>query len=155
MGLSSGEILKTFFETSSVKMKAKSCDLGITPSRLRGTIAEFDILSGKDVIVEKNRRITAKHIKLLDAAGIKVINAPLESLIDKVISADIIDTETGEILVATNTVISEEVLEVLIENKIKKFDVLYINESETGAYISDTLRLDDTETEILSCDASR
>ncbi|MEO1941049.1 MAG: DNA-directed RNA polymerase subunit beta, partial [Candidatus Thioglobus sp.] len=148
MGLSSGEILKTFFETSSVKMKAKSCDLGITPSRLRGTIAEFDILSGKDVIVEKNRRITAKHIKLLDAAGIKVINAPLESLIDKVISADIIDTETGEILVATNTVISEEVLEVLIENKIKKFDVLYINESETGAYISDTLRLDDTETEI-------
>ncbi len=148
MGLSSGEILNTFFETSSVKMKAKSCDLGITPSRLRGTIAEFDILSGKDVIVEKNRRITAKHIKLLDAAGIKVINAPLESLIDKVISADIIDTETGEILVATNTVISEEVLEVLIENKIKKFDVLYINESETGAYISDTLRLDDTETEI-------
>ncbi len=148
MGLSSTEILNTFFETSSVKMKAKTCDLGINPSRLRGTIAEFDILAGKDIIVEKNRRITAKHIKLLDAAGIKVISAPLESLVDKVIASDIIDTETGEILVATNTAISEEVLEVLIENKIKKFDVLYINESETGAYISDTLRLDDTETEI-------
>jgi len=39
-------------------------------------------------------------------------------------------------------------LEVLVSNKVKKFDVLHINESETGAYISDTLRLDDTQTEI-------
>jgi len=148
MGLSSSEILSTFFETSSVKMKAKSCELGITPSRLRGTIAEFDILAGKDVVVEKGRRITAKHIKILDTAGVKAISAPLESLLDKVISNEIIDTETGEILVATNTVISEDVLELIIGNKIKKFDVLYINESETGAYISDTLRLDDTQTEI-------
>ena len=148
MGLSSSEILSTFFELSSVKMKAKSCDLGIKPSRLRGTIAEFDLLAGKDVVVEKGRRITAKHIKQLDAAGVRAISAPLESLIDKVISNDIIDTETGEILIATNTVISEDVLEMLVSNKIKKFDVLYINESETGAYISDTLRLDETETEI-------
>ena len=148
MGLSSSEILNTFFELSSVKMKAKSYDLGIKPSRLRGTIAEFDLLAGKDVVVEKGRRITAKHIKQLDAAGVKAISAPLESLIDKVISNDIIDTETGEILIATNTVISEDVLEMLVSNKIKKFDVLYINESETGAYISDTLRLDETETEI-------
>lgn len=148
MGLSSSEILSTFFELSSVKMKAKSCDLGIKPSRLRGTIAEFDLLAGKDVVVEKGRRITAKHIKQLDAAGVRAISAPLESLIDKVISNDIIDTETGEILIATNTVISEDVLEMLVSNKIKKFDVLYINESETGAYISDTLRLDETETEV-------
>jgi DNA-directed RNA polymerase subunit beta len=148
MGLASSEILSTFFDSSTIKMKAKSCDLGIKPSRLRGTIAEFDILSGKDVVVEKNRRITAKHVKILEAAGVKVINAPFESLIDKVISNDIVDTETGEILIATNTVVSEEILEVLIENKVKKFDVLHINESETGAYISDTLRLDNTETEI-------
>jgi DNA-directed RNA polymerase subunit beta len=59
-----------------------------------------------------------------------------------------VDTETGEILIATNTVVSEDILEVLVSNKVKKFDVLHINESETGAYISDTLRLDDTQTEI-------
>jgi hypothetical protein len=33
-------------------------------------------------------------------------------------------------------------------DKIKKLEILYINESETGAYISDTLRLDETQTEI-------
>ena len=148
MGFASTEILDLFFEKTSVKLKAKSCDLTMAASRLRGTIAEFDIVSDKDVIVEKGRRITAKHIKLLDKAGSKSINAPLDYLLDKTISADVIDKETGEVLVDANSVITEEVLELLSANKIKKIDILYINESETGAYISDTLRLDETQSEI-------
>ena len=146
MGLNAVEILDTFFEKVNVKLKAKSCDLGLEPTRLRGVIAEFDIKSGTDVIVEKGRRITAKHTKLLEKSGVKSINAPLEFLVDKVISQDLIDKETGEILFAVNTVISEEVLEVISANKVKKIEILYINESEGGAYISDTLRLDETET---------
>ncbi|RUM82276.1 MAG: DNA-directed RNA polymerase subunit beta, partial [Candidatus Thioglobus sp.] len=148
MGLGADAILDTFFEKINVKLKAKSCDVGLSPAKLRGVIAEFDIKSGKDVIVEKGRRITAKHAKMLEKAGVKSINAPLEYLLDKVISQDLIDKETGEILFAANTVISEEVLEVLSANKVKKVEILYINESKSGAYISDTLRLDDTQTEL-------
>ncbi|MBE8189792.1 MAG: DNA-directed RNA polymerase subunit beta, partial [Candidatus Thioglobus sp.] len=106
------------------------------------------IKSGANIIVEKGRRITAKHTKLLDSAGIKSINTPLEYLLDKVISHDIIDKKTGEIICAANTMISEEVLEILSANKVKRVEILYINESEGGAYISDTLRLDETQTEI-------
>ncbi len=148
MGLGADAILDTFFDKITVKLKAKSCDIGLLPAKLRGVIAEFDIKSGKDLIVEKNRRITAKHVKILETANVKSINAPLEYLLDKVISQDLVDKETGEILFAANTSISEEVLEVLIAEKIKKIEILYINESESGAYISDTLRLDDTQTEI-------
>ncbi len=148
MGLNSEGILETFFEKTIVKLKAKSCDLNMAPMRLQRTIAEFDIVANQDVVVEKGRRITAKHVKLLEKAGIKSINAPLEYLLDKVISVDIIDKDTGEILISANTVISEEVLELLNTNKVKKIEILYINVSETGAYISDTLRLDETQTEI-------
>ncbi|HCX13363.1 MAG TPA: DNA-directed RNA polymerase subunit beta, partial [Gammaproteobacteria bacterium] len=148
MGLGADAILDTFFEKINVKLKAKSCDVGLLPAKLRGVIAEFDIKSGKDIIVEKGRRITAKHTKMLEEAGVKSINAPLEYLLDKVISQDLIDKETGEILFAANTVISEEVLEALSANKVKKIEILYINESKGGAYISDTLRLDDTQTEL-------
>ena len=63
MGQSSNEIIDTFFDHVTVKLKAKSCDLVIKPELLRGIIAEFDIKIGKDLIVEKGRRITAKHIK--------------------------------------------------------------------------------------------
>lgn len=148
MGLGSNAILDTFFEKINVKLKVKSCDISLSPAKLRGVIAEFDIKSGKDVIVEKGRRITSKHTKMLEKAGVKSINAPSEYLLDKVISQDLVDKETGEILFAANTVISEEILEVLSANKVKKIEILYINESEGGAYISDTLRLDETQTEI-------
>ncbi len=150
MGLNSEGILETFFEKTAVKLKVKSCDLSMAPIRLQRTIAEFDIVANQNVVVEKGRRITAKHVKLLEKVGIKSINAPLEYLLDKVISIDIIDKDTGEILIPANTVISEEVLELLSTSKVKKIEILYINTSETGAYISDTLRLDETQTEIES-----
>jgi DNA-directed RNA polymerase subunit beta len=148
MGLDSTAILDTFFGKINVKPKAKSCDVDLSPGRLKGSIAEFDIMSGKDIVIEKGRRITAKHTKILEKAGVKSVNAPLEYLLDKVISQDLIDKETGEIMYATNTVISEEILELIVADKVKKLEILYINESKTGAYISNTLRLDEVQTEI-------
>jgi len=148
MSLNSSEILSTFFEKTSVKLKAKSCDVDMAPSRLRGTIAEVDIIAKKNIIVSVGRRITAKHVIAMEKAGIKSINTPHEYLLSKVIANDIIDKDTGEIVVTSNTLISEETIELLNATKVKKFDILYINDAMGGAYISDTLRVDDTETEI-------
>jgi DNA-directed RNA polymerase subunit beta len=109
MGLDSIGILDTFFGKINVKLKAKSCNVDLSPAKLCGSIAEFDIMSGKDVVVEKGRRITVKHTNILEKAGIESMVTPLEYLLDKVISQDLVDKETGEILCAANTVISEEV----------------------------------------------
>ena len=76
------------------------------------------------------------------------INAPLEYLLGKVISSDVVDTDTGEILLSANTVITEESIEVLTTTKIKKINIIYLNDAENGIYISDTLRLDEMQTEI-------
>ena len=77
MGMSTNEIIDTFFKHIGVKLKTKSCDLVIQPQRLRGIIAEFDIMLGKEVVVEKGRRITAKHANMLENAGVNVLSAPL------------------------------------------------------------------------------
>ena len=69
-------------------------------------------------------------------------------MIGKVISSDVIDTTTGEILLPANTLISEESIEVLTTTKIKKINIIYLNDAENGIYISDTLRLDELQTEI-------
>jgi DNA-directed RNA polymerase subunit beta len=42
-------------------------------------------------VAEKGRRVTSKHVKTLEKAGVKSINTPLEYLLDKVISQDVID----------------------------------------------------------------
>jgi DNA-directed RNA polymerase subunit beta len=103
---------------------------------------------GKDVVVEKGRRITAKHANMLENAGVNVISAPLDYLLGKVIASDVVDTDTGEILLSSNAVITEESIEVLTTTKIKKIKIIYINDAENGIYISETLRLDENQTEI-------
>jgi DNA-directed RNA polymerase subunit beta len=122
--------------------------LAVKAERLKGIIAEFDIKIGKDIIVEKGRRITAKHVKILDAAKVDSLNVPNEYLLGKVVSTDVIDTDTGEILLNANSLITEELIEVLITAKIKKLNIIFINDAENGIYISDTLRLDELQTEI-------
>ena len=148
MGLDSNAILELFFEKTSIKLNAKNCSINIDPAKLVGSIAEFDILAGKDVIAAKGRRINAKHKKELEAAKVTAIQAPFEYLFGKVIANDIIDKETGEILFEANTEINEENLEKLQGAKVKAFDILHINESQGGPYISTTLRVDDTATEL-------
>jgi len=148
MGMTTNEIIATFFEHLEIKLKSKSCDLIVQPERLRGIIAEFDIKLDKKIIVEKGRRVTAKHVEILAKAKVNSLLVPLNFLLGKIISSDVIDTDTGEILLSANTIITEESIEVLTATKINKIDIIYINDAENGTYISDTLRLDDIQTEI-------
>ena len=148
MGYDTSTILTMFFDHTAVKIKSKSCDIEVHPADLIGNIADFDIKSGKEVIVEKGRRITARHTKKLEEHNIKKLNTDLSYLLGKIIAKDVIDKETGEVLLATNSLIDEENLEKIIEFKIKAISILYINDSTGGAYISDTLRIDETTTEL-------
>jgi DNA-directed RNA polymerase subunit beta len=52
MGYDSATILAMFFESISVKLKAKSCDIEINPTDLKGNIAEFDIKNGSDIVLK-------------------------------------------------------------------------------------------------------
>ncbi|MEL0115887.1 MAG: DNA-directed RNA polymerase subunit beta, partial [Gammaproteobacteria bacterium] len=67
-----------------------------------------------------------------------------EYLVGKITSKDIINQDTGEVLVEANTEISKEVIELLRENSISEVHCLFINELDKGSYISDTLRVDPT-----------
>src|SRR5690554_190036 len=71
LGYSSQEMLEMFFETSNFKVdKNGQFVFEVVPSRLRGDVATFDIKDKKgNVIVEEGRRITARHVRLLEKAN--------------------------------------------------------------------------------------
>lgn len=121
--------------------------LSLIPKRLRGEIALVDILDGSgNVIVEANRRISARHVMLIEKAGIDKLILPDAYLIGKVIAASIVDKETGEILAEANQEITADLLTQLREQGVTQLETLYISEIECGPYISDTLRLDTAST---------
>ncbi|MCP4210341.1 MAG: DNA-directed RNA polymerase subunit beta, partial [Halieaceae bacterium] len=138
------EIIDAFFEKDSFALSEKKVELALVPSRLRGETATFDIKASKEVIVEAGKRITARHIKLLEKAGVKKLEVSREYLIGKALAHDVVDTETGELFARANDEVTEEVVEGLIEKGITEFETLFTNDLDHGPYISDTLRIDPT-----------
>lgn len=143
LGLTTQEILDTFFENNLVHIEEGKFVLELIPERLKGEIAAFDILdtAGK-VIVEQGRRISARQIRLLEKAKITRLEIPAEYLIGKVLGKAIVNEETGEILAEANTELTADLLKKIPAANIKLFETLYTNEVDRGPYISNTLRLD-------------
>ncbi len=138
------DILALFFENNVFHVDQGEFSLDLIPERLRGEIAPFEIKKAGKVIVEKGRRITMRHIQLLEKAGIKKLEITADYLLGKVLAKTIIHPETGEILANANDAITPDIIKALIGTKIKKFETIYVNDIGHGAYISDTLNVDST-----------
>jgi DNA-directed RNA polymerase subunit beta len=150
LGLSSQEILDTFYENETYTINRNgNYTVSLNTKKLAGRIAPIDILAkDKKIIIEQGKRITARHIRLVESNKIKTLELPKEALYGLTLSKDYIDEASGEVLFACNSLIDEELLAKLEEAKIKEISVLYINELESGPYISDTLRADTTATSL-------
>ena len=145
IGLTTAQILATFFDFDLFELSRKEIQFEVVPERLRGEVARFDIVDkNAKVIVAKDKRITAKHIREMDEAGIKKFAVPEDFLIGRVLATTIINSETGEIVANANDEITENLLAKMIESGIEQIQTLYINDLDHGAYISSTLRSDET-----------
>src|SRR6056297_1521892 len=147
LGYTSEQMLEMFFETSKFSLGAEVCKLELVPSRLRGDIATFDIKDNDgNVIVEEGRRITARHIKQLEKAGINELEVPTEYLYGRVLAKDMIDQASGEVLVECNSELTEELVTKILDAGVKDIETLYTNDLDCGPFMSDTLRIDPTRT---------
>ncbi len=143
LGYSSEEILDLFFDHNEYKISSNGVTFELVPGRLRGEAANFDIRDADgNVIVEQGRRVTARHIKQLENANIKTLEAPADYILGKVLAKPVIHSATGEILVECNTELTMEIYEKLLAAGIKSVKVIYTNELDCGDYVSQTLRTD-------------
>ena len=146
---SSEEILDIFFEKNHFFLKDGEVSVELQPERMRGDVATFDIRDAKgNVIVELGRRITARHVRMLDESGMKTLTVPNEYLLERVTARDIVDESTGEVAFACNTVITEEVLEQLLALNVDSVETIYTNDLDHGPFIADTLRIDPTRNKL-------
>ncbi len=148
LGYETSDILETFFETHKITLTKTRIELELVPERLRGETAAFDIKAGKEVVVEAGRRISARHVRQLTDANVKKLEIPSEYLVGKILFHDIPDMETGELLAKANDELTQEVVDKIVESGVKKLEVLYVNDLDRGPYVSSTLRIDPTTTQL-------
>ena len=144
LNMGTEEILQNFYEIDNVHVEKEGISIELIPSRLRGQTLPVDLKIKTKVIVEANKRITARHVRELEQANISSLKVSDDFLIGKVLAKDIFNQETGEVLIPANTEIDVTVIEALRESKVEELYCLYINELDKGPYISTTLRADPT-----------
>src|SRR5499427_7169805 len=145
IGLSNEDILKNFFAFDAFHLGKKGSQMDLVPERLRGEVARFDLV-GKDgkVLVQKDKRITARHIRELAEGGVKKITVPNDYIVGRTLAENIVNNDTGEILASANDEITDDLLAKLLEAGTAKIHTIYVNDLDQGPYISQTLKLDDT-----------
>jgi DNA-directed RNA polymerase subunit beta len=149
LGYDNEQMIRMFFETDTFHLERDQIVLDLIPERLRGEIAPFQIkLDDGSLIVEEGRRITAKHVQQMKKAGLKRLVVPKEYLYGKILAHNVIDEKTGELIARVNTEITAELLDQLRKLGCDKIETLYVNELDRGPYISNTLKVDHTTTQL-------
>ncbi len=143
LGYNTEQILDLFFDTVELEIKPSKISMELVPERLRGETASFDIISNKKILVEKGKKITARHIRELKKNGQTTIEIPPEYLLDKIVAKDYYN-KAGEKVLEANTFLTESNLKAIRDNGIKKLEILYTSQVDEGPFIADTLRNDTT-----------
>ena len=167
IGMDDISILDMFYDTDTVSLDTASykanadinakketqlelcpVSMKIFPERMKGQLSPVSIYDGNGKeIVKKGRRISKRHINLMNRANITNLDTDASHLIDKVTATAIINKETGEELIPINTVLDNTTIQVLIDHDIQELLLLSINDLDRGPYIADTLRADASTSE--------
>ncbi len=145
LGYSDDEILSEFFDFDNFVFVKDKIEMELVVERLRGEIARFDIKDkAGHVIVAKDKRINAKHLKEIKQAKISKIFVPADFLLGRALAETIIVSDTGEVIAKANEEITEELLMKLKAENVSKIKTIYVNDLDYGDYVSSTLKIDET-----------
>ena len=152
LGYSSEEILGMFYENNSFKIskgKEPTISLRLIPARLRGEVLSFPVKDKKGkLIVEEGRRITSRHIRQMETAKLTELKLNNDFLFGASLAADIFNKETGEIMFACNSEITEELVAEFFEKEVTSFQTIHTNDLDCGPFVSHTLRIDSTTSKL-------
>jgi DNA-directed RNA polymerase subunit beta len=143
LGFTPEQILAQFFSFDTFYLTKDTIEFQLVPERMRGEIARFDVSVKGKLIVAKDKRITAKHVRDLESAGVTQIGVPEDFLLGRALAKNVVDTTTGEVIANANDEITETVLAKLREAGVQTIQTIYTNDLDQGPYISQTLRIDE------------
>ena len=149
LGYSTEELLNYFYATETIFLE---------PGKKYEKSVEFDLLPGQRATRDIRPGVARGHGQEepqvhqrgdQEAAGRRrstACRSRSAELVGKVAAHDVVDENTGEVLLECNEEVTEAKLDELREHGIKEFKVLFIDGLNVGSYLRDTLIADKLET---------
>ena len=144
LGMTSEDLLNYYYRSDSIHFDGRKTTMEFNAAHLLGGKVSADVRDPKsnDVIVKEGKKFTRQVLRQMEAARIKQVPIALEEIVGRVAAHDIVDPHGKEVLVECNHEITQEKLDLIREKGITQIEVLFIDESNVGPYLRNTLLQD-------------
>ncbi len=144
LGMKSNEdILRTFYQVERISLRDKDLYWNISPGIVdRKLTHEIRNPKSEEVIVGAHKRITENLFKELIKARISQVRAALQDLEGAYSVADVVNRQTGEVLLEANKPLTGELWQAFAESGITEVDVFFPERDDIGMVLSRTLEKD-------------
>jgi DNA-directed RNA polymerase subunit beta len=148
LGLKTDEqILRAFYRVSKISVRDKklfwNVDEGLTGLKLSYAITS----KSGDTVVGQGKKITSTLFKEIQKAKIDRVEVASNDLEGAYVVADVVDMNTGEVLIDANSELTTTALSKLIESGIEDFEIFFPERDDVGTVISATIRKDAIKTQ--------
>jgi len=147
LGMSSEEILNTFYKTVSYTRGKNGWQIPYSAEAWRGMKPNHEVVDADtgEIVFKANEKITPRRANQAAKDGLKNLIIPTEEIFGRFSAHDLINAKTGEIYIEAGDEVSPENMEKLDEAGVKKLELLDIDYVNTGPWIRNTLKADKSE----------
>jgi DNA-directed RNA polymerase subunit beta len=144
LGYSTKEILRHFYNTEVIRIEKDECWREAKIENLYQKRITKDIIDQNtgEILAKEGDKYTKRLHKALTSAGVTRIPIRLEDIVGRITADDLIDPETGEVLLEGNRTITEEDVDIIIEKHISEIECLVHDAQGVSSTIRDTMLLD-------------
>src|SRR6202158_2524919 len=144
LGMKSNEdILRTFYQVERISLRDKDLFWNVSPGIVdRKLTYEIRNPKSEEVIVGAHKRITDNLFKELIKAKVSQIRAALSDVEGAYSVADIVNRQTGEVLLEANKPLTADLWQAFAEAGITEVDVFFPERDDIGVVLSRTLDKD-------------
>jgi DNA-directed RNA polymerase subunit beta len=144
LGMSTQDILDTFYDKMSYTKHAKGWSAKFVAERFKSTKLIKDLVDAKTgkIVAEIGTKMTPRLIKNIVEAGFTDYIVTADELEGVFTAEDIIDSKTGEILFEAGFELNKEAIEAIDKMGNKEIKALMIDHVTVGPYIRNSLFAD-------------
>ena len=147
LGYTTEELLNFFYQTEKIYLEDKKITKAVNEAVLEGQVFSRDVRDPKtrEILGKKGKKIKKAHLRRFRESGITQLQLEDEDLVGRVLAHDLINRDTGEVLFEANEELDPSKLEVLRQNRIGVFEVIFFDNLRVSSSLRDTLLQDKSQ----------
>jgi DNA-directed RNA polymerase subunit beta len=141
------EILRAFYKVANISLKDKKLMWKVSEGLKGLKLSHAITTKGGETVVAQGRKITESVYKEILNRKIEHVEVAANDIEGAYVAADVIDMETGEVMIEANHELTPAVVGRLLDAGIPSVEIFFPERDEVGNVISTTLRKDATKSQ--------